>query len=564
MRSAKPALFFTVLSGLLLVIALVSASCGSASKQSAQSRERTTGIAEIAAEIERLEAPTDVDGGLFESLKAELLERLKERADILGSDRFKAVAPKEDAGMVTDLEIDPDSGMLRWSYANLGDYDFDGKTAVPDITPIALHYLQVVGDGQAEEARQAWIDGNGDGIIGIPDITPIALNYLGEVFEYGVYAAGDEEGPFEEVARVPYTDGSEDLPKSFQVEWNAEWPRYAAVRALDRDGEEGDLSNVVDTIDIMPKDLDIVQGSFTISVLVGNSGQRDINIKNNTEEPIEWTLSVNQDWMELSQDSGTNDGGEEITLTVYFLSEDMGIGSRSGRITLDWDGGSDFCNVILRVVSEAPLPVIEQENILFDADLGEILTQTLDIRNDGNLPLNWQVSADQPWLSFTPESGTLGALNSGTLQVTASSEGLSPGNYNAVITLFESGNPGNSDSCGASLTVTDIGETLSHIVADGSLSGNGTPLDPWMYSAGTGSVQFRAYGTSGKEITNNTLMSFALGDSVAVSPGTAFSQSINGRLIWGAFDTNVQIAVQFRGNPNPSAKLWIYKNPVEE
>jgi len=75
----------------------------------------------IAEEIAGLEAPTDVDPGLFDALKKAFAAKVKE------CERFTSSAPPGD--FVTDLEYDPETGTLLWSYVNAGDCDLSGDVA---------------------------------------------------------------------------------------------------------------------------------------------------------------------------------------------------------------------------------------------------------------------------------------------------------------------------------------------------------------------------------------------------------------------------------------------------
>lgn len=564
MRLSKSALFILTAIGLALIFIIAAASCSGSGAKKSPAPARSADLSQIAAELQALEVPEGVDEALFAKLTNELFEQIKIRVEKSGAERFSSAAPAGDFGKVIDLELDPETSMLKWSYVNLGDYDFSGETGVPDITPIALHYGAIVGDEIGNDILEAWIDGDNNGEVGIPDITPIALNYLGEVFEYALLEADEPDGEFTEVLRIPYSLASEDLPKSFETALSSGGKRYVAVQPLDRQGNPGELSNIVDTVDILQKDLEIVQSSITVTVLIGNSGQRTINIRNNTEAAIDWTLSVNQPWMELDTDFGTTAAGEVTDVVVSFSSEGMGISTSTGRITLEWEGGTDTCGVVFRIISEGALPIIEEESLSFAADLGETLVKPIKIRNDGNVSMNWQLTSSQPWLSFSQASGTLNPTSDMTIQVTATTGSMTPGSYNATITLQDTADTENKDTCPVGLVITDIGDSLSHVTADGSLSGNGTSLDPWIFPSNTTSVQFHAFGFSGKEITANFLTSFGIGGAVGVSPGTAFSSTVKGRLIWGAFDTNVQITVQFRDLPVPPRTYWIYKSPVED
>ena len=104
--------------------------------------------------------------------------------------RRTSSAPTGSDNVVDDLIAEPQEDgrvKLTWTEKNLGDYDLNGEVGIADITPIALNYLAIVGDGQGNDEWESIIDGDKSGEIGISDITPIALNYLTVLSGYRVY-----------------------------------------------------------------------------------------------------------------------------------------------------------------------------------------------------------------------------------------------------------------------------------------------------------------------------------------------------------------------------------------
>ncbi len=126
------------------------------------------------AEADALSLPYGADEAVFEKLKEKFLEDLEARLD----GRLVSQAGLQTPPLYLSQRINAgDTTTFEWRYFNLGDYDLSGEVGVPDITPIALHYLANTSDGDKDNV-QSFIDGDGDGEIGIPDVTTIALNYL--------------------------------------------------------------------------------------------------------------------------------------------------------------------------------------------------------------------------------------------------------------------------------------------------------------------------------------------------------------------------------------------------
>ncbi len=131
-----------------------------------------------------------------------------EKADV--SRKSVSGVPSNPVNKVENLTaIDSGSGsvLLTWNEKNVGDYDNSGEVGVPDITPIALHYLETFETSPNPELFSL-IDGDANGEIGIPDITPIAQNYLSLVGGYMVYRA--------DLGGEPLPPGSSDSPSAIR------------------------------------------------------------------------------------------------------------------------------------------------------------------------------------------------------------------------------------------------------------------------------------------------------------------------------------------------------------
>jgi len=112
--------------------------------------------------------------------------------------RAPASAPKGDWNRVTTLVANTNAGLnveLRWTEVNTGDYNNDGEVGVADITPIALRFGNIVGDG-VEDHIDRYVDGDKSEEIGVSDITPIAVNYLSVVSGYRVYRHREDQPGF--------------------------------------------------------------------------------------------------------------------------------------------------------------------------------------------------------------------------------------------------------------------------------------------------------------------------------------------------------------------------------
>ena len=209
--------------------------------------------AQVLSQIENLSAPVGVDKNVFDSLRREL----KRQVEILGTAKNASAAPDGDYAKVTDLAFDFPSKELTWTYTNLGDYDRNGETAIPDITPIAIHYLADTDDGAGDDALEAWVDGDESGEVAISDITPIARNFLGEIANYRILTAINPNDEYQVIGvPVPFGTAGE-----FPKEWSVPLPNgvlnYVKVQPVGSDGSFGAASDAL----VIPQKADVLSVS---------------------------------------------------------------------------------------------------------------------------------------------------------------------------------------------------------------------------------------------------------------------------------------------------------------
>jgi len=89
-------------------------------------------------------------------------------------------------------EYDPETGLATFYCPSIGDYDLSGEVGIPDITPIANHYLALTFDEIGDDFYESWIDGDGNGEVAIPDISLIGVFYLDSIVGYRILTSSYE------------------------------------------------------------------------------------------------------------------------------------------------------------------------------------------------------------------------------------------------------------------------------------------------------------------------------------------------------------------------------------
>lgn len=192
------------------------------------------------AKLEKLEAPEGVDLVLWNELKSALAALLPEK--------IVCTPPIGEGKTVTDLDFYRDeesAGWLAWSYQFEGDYNVDGAVNVDDLSAIAEHYGEVIGE---ENAWLASVDFSGDGVIDIADVTGIALNYGFELGGFTIISGGPGFFDWEYIGTVERSEAEAlmggVLLFSFAVE-PEDWSDFGVI-AHDTYGATGEMSNTLE------------------------------------------------------------------------------------------------------------------------------------------------------------------------------------------------------------------------------------------------------------------------------------------------------------------------------
>jgi hypothetical protein len=176
--------------------------------------------------------------------------------------------------------------------------------------------------------------------------------------------------------------------------------------------------------------------SFNFSLTPDTSESRQLRISNGGEGTLEWEVSANEKWINLSPNSGSNSG----TVNVTVNSEALEPGEYEGTITIKSNGGDEEGIIHLNVTpGEEPILTVYPRSLYFKLNEGESSSQKLRISNSGEGTLEWEVSSEESWIDLDPPNG----INSEVVTVTVDGGDLDPGEYEGTITIGSNG--GNED-----------------------------------------------------------------------------------------------------------------------
>lgn len=171
--------------------------------------------------------------------------------------------------------------------------------------------------------------------------------------------------------------------------------------------------------------------AYPVSMDFGNSDtEMSLNIQNTGTGLLTWNVTDDKSWISVSPQSGTTESEvDELLVSIDRLNQSPGI--QTGTITVSSDGGNQVINVQFTVPDEPTLSVTPSS-----LDFGsEETSLPINIANAGSGSLSWSVSANQSWITMNPTAGT----NDGTVNISISRDGVSPGDYSGTVTIDSDG-----------------------------------------------------------------------------------------------------------------------------
>ena len=175
----------------------------------------------------------------------------------------------------------------------------------------------------------------------------------------------------------------------------------------------------------------------------------------------------------------TSEGAEDIVLGVP--SANAGAGrlyfSISPTLSAEAQGGATAGGGDLTV------------NIIVNP--GQSWSTPIRLKNRTNVPVNWEISTNQPWLTVVPATGTSTASQDGLFFVVASAQGLASGTYAGLARVFNTNNH----------LAVSLGVTVNMRVAPpsrepGDFSGDGNFDLVWQHQATGAIALWRMLGTT--------------------------------------------------------------------
>ncbi len=207
--------------------------------------------------------------------------------------------------------------------------------------------------------------------------------------------------------------------------------------------------------------------TFSVSEFAANPSTQTLSIKNIGSRTLAYTISddanfYNYDWLTISPSSGTSTGGGVVQHEITVDKE--GLESREDPYTAKITISSNECynspqtiEVSLQVTDELPPQIsVSPGHLSFTAELGGAnpVTQEIEVQNTGGMVLNYEITADVPWIVVNPSSGSSAGVTK-THIVLIDSQDLQVGTYSGRLTIRDDDASNSPERVNVTVTVTD-------------------------------------------------------------------------------------------------------------
>lgn len=275
---------------------------------------------------------------------------------------------------------------------------------------------------------------------------------------------------------------------------------------------------------------------------------QSITIRNTGNTAINWSASVHDSWLTISDDNAVLAPGQAASINVTCDLNGLAPGEYHGRINISaGPGATESVSVVLTVAAAAKLTVTPTTLSLASEAGTSPPPVSFSVFNAGDTDVHWSAASDQPWLKLHKTGGKLPPFGKkhAHVKVTANGTGLAPGIHTGTISVI-------SNDAVTSPATIQVFLTLTELVAspggepapDPSTEAiwQGTPKRTWqVVSQLTGVSLNGIWGSSPSDI-------FAVGDNGMILhyDGESWQQEYSGTTenlngVWGTSASSVYV-----------------------
>jgi hypothetical protein len=174
-----------------------------------------------------------------------------------------------------------------------------------------------------------------------------------------------------------------------------------------------------------------------------------VDISNTGEQSLNWTAETSTPWLTVQTRTATIDpGSSPQTNNVIVNTNHLSLGIKSGQLGIHSHGGNLLIPVTLDVIPASPTKQAKLDLSTSSFNVGKLVagTQTalaVTVANVGTQTLNWKADAGNTWWLEVDKKSSSGTIPPGgqpeTINLIVNTTGLTPGSYQATLTITSNG-----------------------------------------------------------------------------------------------------------------------------
>lgn len=239
-----------------------------------------------------------------------------------------------------------------------------------------------------------------------------------------------------------------------------------------------------------------------------NESVKYFGLTNSGNTSMEYQVSTNDDFLEVSPSSGIIGFNQVARIEVKTFTNDLDYGLHTGNIYVNSNGGTR--NIEVLVFKALPNPA----SLWWDIDYIKIPNNSdrdyITIRNDGEEPLDYNLNSNSDWIRFSSNQGSLLASQEEVVWVIVDRTGLNNNLYTGNVIINSNGGNANV-SVDMEVGVYSVSFfNPTYTVMDINVPGNGAQQIPvldrvnYIYPSNPGNIFYTA-STKGETVNSQQL-----------------------------------------------------------
>lgn len=231
-----------------------------------------------------------------------------------------------------------------------------------------------------------------------------------------------------------------------------------------------------------------------------NPAPATLTVQNSGNGRLKWKVASSDPWLTVNPKSGDLRESESTDLAVSVNLTALTPGTHTASLTFTDPAATNSPQVcpVTVLVNAVPRLGVSPASLTMSAPEGgpNPPGQNVTVQNTGGGSLSWSASFSAPWLSGSPNSGTLGAGASQTIALSADVSGLAAGTHAGTLTVTAPGVSNSPQSVSVTLTVSQaplIALSPANLSFDAPQGGaNPAPQPLQIRNAGGGTLTWSA------------------------------------------------------------------------